>query len=494
MRFAPEPRLLWITALGLVPALTAAVAVPELALYGLGWIGLWTLVLAIDAARVPRQLTPLRAKAVHPQNLNKDRPGTWTLHLSGVQNLGDALTLGVAWPQTLAGSPESLHIRVPPDTDHVRLDWPCTARSRGVFRWDAIHAQLLSPWGFWVGRIRVPVPGEIRVHPDLWRDRRQIAALFLPRGLAGWRVRRQAGQGREFEKLRDYLPGDALQDIHWKASAKRGRPVTKEYQVERTQEVYVVVDVSRLSGRLMARPTPTHSSAELTLQPGIDTTATPTSTPARTPGHPLGDPQAESDAESDAEAASHAEPQLEAMLTSALLLGWAAQRQGDLFGLIAFGAAPRLFLRAARGRDHFLRCRESLHSLSVEDGSPDFAELFASLRLRLRRRALIILLTALDDPLLAEEFERAVRSITRQHLVLVNQIAPTDACPLFTRPPPPHLDDALRQLVGHHRWHTLRAVSANLARVGAHFHLLPAPSLTAELVSQYLDVKRHQWL
>lgn len=463
MRLAPEPRLLWITGLGIVPALTIAVGLPELSLLGLGWVALCLLIVSIDAARLPRQLSPLRANAVHPQNLYKDRPGSWSLHLSGVQHLGDTLTLGVAWPNALAHSPETLPIRIPPHTDHVRLDWPCTARSRGAFRWDAIHAQLRSPWGFWVGRSRLPVPGEIRVHPDLHRDRRQVAALFLPRGLAGWRVHRQAGQGREFEKLRDYLPGDALQDIHWKASAKRGRPVTKEYQVERTQEVYVVVDVSRLSGRPLSLP-PTHP-------------VQPNHPPAPESPHP-----------------THAEPQLEAMLTSALLLGWAAQRQGDLFGLIAFGTAPRLFLRAARGRDHFLRCRESLHSLSVEDGNPDFAEVFTTLRLRLRRRALIILLTALDDPLLAEEFERGVRTLTRQHLVLVNQIAPPEACPLFSRPPPSHLDDALHQLAGHHRWTTLRSVSANLARVGAHFHLLPAPSLTAELVSQYLDVKRRQLL
>ena len=55
------------------------------------------------------------------------------------------------------------------------------------------------------------------------------------------------GKGREFEKLREYIPGDSYDEIHWKATAKRGRPVTKVFQIERTQEVYVVIDASRLS-------------------------------------------------------------------------------------------------------------------------------------------------------------------------------------------------------------------------------------------------------
>ena len=57
------------------------------------------------------------------------------------------------------------------------------------------------------------------------------------------------GKGREFEKLREYVRGDSLNDIHWKATAKRGHPVTKEYQIERTQEVYIAIDASRMSGR-----------------------------------------------------------------------------------------------------------------------------------------------------------------------------------------------------------------------------------------------------
>ena len=90
---------------------------------------------------------------------------------------------------------------------------------------------------------------ELRVYPDLRAERRQAAAVFLTRNGLGSHAQRQVGRGRDFEKLRDYVAGDSIEDISWKATARRQKPVSKVFQVERTQEVYVVIDASRLSGR-----------------------------------------------------------------------------------------------------------------------------------------------------------------------------------------------------------------------------------------------------
>ena len=68
------------------------------------------------------------------------------------------------------------------------------------------------------------------MYPNLFDERKNVAALFLKRGDLGIHAQRQAGQGRDFEKLRSYIPGDSVGEIHWKASAKRGHPVTKVFQ------------------------------------------------------------------------------------------------------------------------------------------------------------------------------------------------------------------------------------------------------------------------
>ena len=104
------------------------------------------------------------------------------------------------------------------------------------------------PWVSGVCAKPVPVGAEIRVYPNLVTERKNLAALFLNRGSFGLHAQRQLGKGREFEKLREYVPGDGYDELHWKATARRGRPITKVYQIERTQEVYVVIDASRLGG------------------------------------------------------------------------------------------------------------------------------------------------------------------------------------------------------------------------------------------------------
>src|SRR5258708_34061976 len=103
---------------------------------------------------------------------------------------------------------------------------------------------------------------------------------------------RHLGGGREFEKLREYEPGDGFDTIHWKATAKRRHPITKVYQTEKAQEVYVALDSSRLSGRLVAN--------EYT------------------------------------ESAGKQIPTLEREIAPSLLLCPAAQSQGDCLGLLTF--------------------------------------------------------------------------------------------------------------------------------------------------------------
>src|SRR5207302_9243101 len=134
----------------------------------------------------------------------------------------------------------------PGGSEWSRFSWPCLPLKRGNYRIASIHLEAPSRLGFWAARAVLPATGEIRVYPNLIKERRNLAALFLHRGTFGLHAQRQVGKGRDFEKLREYIPGDSFDEVHWKATAKRGRPVTKIFQIERTQEVYVIVDASRL--------------------------------------------------------------------------------------------------------------------------------------------------------------------------------------------------------------------------------------------------------
>lgn len=257
----------------------------------------------------------------------------------------------------------------------------------------------------------------------------------------------RVGQGREFEKLREYIPGDSFEDVHWKATAKRGRPITKMFQLERTQEVYVVVDTSRLSARTV------HMTTNGT--------------------------------EGDVS-------YLERFITASLILGMVAERQGDLFGLVTFGDRIHSFVRAKTGQAHFNACRDALYTLEPQLVNPDFDELFTFLRLRLRRRAMLLFLTNLDDTVLKESFARNIEMVRRQHLCLVGMMTPPGVRPLFTDPNVETQADIYQHLAGHMMWHDLREVDRVLQRMGVGFFLLDNERMCAEIVTQYTNVKQRQ--
>ena len=115
-------------------------------------------------------------------------------------------------------------------------------------------------------------------------------------------------------------------------------------------------------------------------------------------------------------------------------------------------------------------------------------------RFRLRRRALLVFLTALDDPVLAESFVRNMDLIRRQHLILVNMLQPSGARPLFSNERVISLDEVYRELGGHVLWHNLCELEKVLQRRGVRFSMLDNEKLSAQLVTQYLEVKQRQIL
>jgi uncharacterized protein (DUF58 family) len=181
---------------------------------------------------------------------------------------------------------------------------------------------------------------------------------------------------------------------------------------------------------------------------------------------------------------------LERYVTSALVLAQAAEKQGDLFGLLTFTDKAETFLRARNGKQHYGACRDALYTLEPRNISPDFDEIASFIRTRLRRRALLIFLTSLDDPVLAEGFVRNMTLLAGQHLVLVNMIQPPGAAPLFTRGDVFGLDDIYRHLGGHLQWHNLRELGKVLQRRGVRFALVENEKLAGDLVSQYLAKQR----
>lgn len=444
MSLVPAPRLLWIVFYAALVGVGAG-PWPELTplwLLALGAVGLAALA---DAGLALARGRPVAVTAPALARFLRDREGVLALTLVNPERRARRLRLAIGLPPGFAARAEEVWVDLPAGAERARVDWPCTPRRRGRFAGVLACLEDRSRFGLWQVRMRAAVPIEMRVHPNLLVERRQMAALLLARERPEARVQRTLGRGREFEKLRDYLPGDGFDEIHWKASAKRGRPVTKVFQAERTQEIYVVIDASRLSARPVV-----HAGVEQAV--------------------------------------------LERYVTSALVLLLAAERQGDRFGLVAHDDRLRVSVRAGMGSRHYAACRDALLGLRPSEATPDMPEIVRQLRARFRQRALLFFLTDLSDPVLADDFAKHLPLLARQHLVLVGQLPAPEVAPLFAEAEVATGEEIYRRLAGHARWTEMRALAQRLKPLGVTTVLLENETMAAQLVAQYMKVKARQAL
>ncbi len=362
----------------------------------------------------------------------------------------DSVRLAVRFPKYLDPEQEQATFPLTTASSEAFIRIPFIGIARGTFHIDSLYFDWHSPLGFWIHRDHRSVQCDVRIYPNLKREGKQIAR-FLNRGAIGMHTQPQIGRGREFEKLREYERGDSFDEINWKATAKRRFPVTKVFQLERSKEIYLALDTSRLSARRLPEVFAFQDSRKTTTH-------------------------------------------LDRAISAALLFCVAAERQGDRFGLISFSDKVNHLVKARAGSAHFNLCRDLAVSLVPQTVSPDFAEIAATLKHRIKRRSLFVFLTSLDDPVAAEDFVSAVDVLSRQHLILAVMIAPLAVQPLFSEGAIEDPDEIYRKLAGHLSWTKLQDLQRVLTRKGVQLHVVSNDQLSLRLVSYYMDLKRRQTL
>ena len=232
-----------LAALGLVPAAVAALD-PAATSAALAWNLALLLGFLVDhrAARA----TPVRLERGRDRRLSVGEPNRVRLKLT-------------SW------SPRGLHVRVvdrpPPDVrvegvagaglrlrpfGRQEVTYSLTPLRRGEHRFAGARLAVRGPLGLAWAETEAAPAEDVRAVPGLLALKRlRLAARHRDAVRYGFRAVRRAGAGDEFEHLRDYSPDDEVRRIDWKATARRGRPITRVYEAERSQNVVLAVDCGR---------------------------------------------------------------------------------------------------------------------------------------------------------------------------------------------------------------------------------------------------------
>jgi len=277
---------------------------------------------------------------------------------------------------------------------------------------------------------------DVKVYPDIREARKhEIYAHRNKRPEPGLRRMRIRGQGREFESLREFAIGDEIRHISWAATARRGKLITRQYTIERSQNIVVLLD----TGRLM-----TARIGKLT--------------------------------------------KLDHAVNATLSIAYVAAAGGDNVGLVAFSRRVVSYLPPRRGHDQINRLMEALYSLEPQMIEPSYKRAFNFFSANCHRRSLVVILTDLVDRDASAELLAHTSQLIPRHLPLIITIGDTDLRELV-RSDPVNSTDVYRQAVAEEILRQREEALTRIRHAGGLALDVPAGRLSLELVNKYLEVK-----
>jgi uncharacterized protein (DUF58 family) len=237
---------------------------------------------------------------------------------------------------------------------------------RGKNHFGTVFLQLTSRFRFWVLTQNYDLEQEVKIYPDIQAVRGvELLARMNRLADAGVRLSRLKGRGSEFDRLREYRREDEYRSIDWKATARYQDLISREYVVEKNQNLLFVLD----SGRSMCN---------------------------------------------EHEGITH----FDRALNAVILLSYIALRQGDTVGVLAGANRIERWVPPVRGQNGIQSLIRQTYDLMPAYEATDYDLLAEQIRSRYRKRSLVVLVTHALDEIHLQAIGRGLRQLKRPHLVL----------------------------------------------------------------------------
>ena len=261
---------------------------------------------------------------------------------------------------------EGLPVRLYLDSqEQAEVRYTVLPKQRGLARFARVGCRITSPWGLWQRNSYYGEAQQSKIYPNykpLFRSAFINSEQFYAD--LGVQLRQRRGEGTDFRQLRDFRVGDSLRQIDWRATARFQKPISREYQDERDQQVVFLLDCGR---RMRAQD---------------------------------GD-------------ISHFDHALNALLLSSFI----ALRQGDSVGLLSFAGQSR-WVPPLKGRFQINQMLDKIYDLESSLATSDYIEVAQQLITRQPRRSLIVLISSLE-PQDSDDLVKATKLLSQHHLVMV---------------------------------------------------------------------------
>jgi uncharacterized protein (DUF58 family) len=312
---------------------------------------------------------------------------------------------------------------------------------RGEYHFGAVNLFASAPIGLVQRRFRFAGDRMVPVYPSYLQMRRYelVAVSNRLTGIGIKKVRR-VGHTMEFDQIRSYVQGDDYRTLNWKATARRGDFMVNQYEDERSQQVYSVID----KGRVMKMP-----FEGMTL--------------------------------------------LDYAINTSLVIANIALLKGDKAGLVTFAEKIGTILPAERRRAQMQKILEILYNQKTNFLETDYETLYVNLRQRVTTRSLILLYTNFETRSALERQLPYLRKIARDHLLVVIFFENTELTSLLESQVE-NVEDVYVKTIGEKFAFEKRMIIKELARYGIHAILTRPTDLTVNTLNKYLELKARRMI
>lgn len=252
-------------------------------------------------------------------------------------------------------------------TEQKKFAYQIRPVERGEYHFGKLNIFITSPLFLTERHYKVEAPFMMPCYPSFLKLRQyELLAISNRLSQIGIKKIRRIGQSTEFEQIKEYVLGDDIRTINWKATARRNQLMINHFRDERAQQIYCLVDM----GRIMKMP-----FEELTL--------------------------------------------LDYSINASLVLGHVAWIKQDKPGLIGFSNKISTFVQADRKGNQLLRLQEALYNAKTNFEESNYENLLATVRTKITQRSLLMLFTNFETLSGLRRQLKYIRKLATQHLVVI---------------------------------------------------------------------------
>lgn len=324
------------------------------------------------------------------------------------------------------------------EREQVALAYHIYPSRRGDYAFGNLNLRWTSALGLLIFQAICEAEAPVKVYPNLLNTR-QYESLIRRRQAAqiGLRIARYYGEGSEFGQLRDYLPDDDYRRISWKATARRGKPITVQFQAERSQNIMLLIDAGQ---RMMVR-----GSADVMSR-------------------------------------------IDYVVNAVLLISYVAASKGDRVGVLTFADEVLRYLPPRSGHGQFYRVMETLYGVEAQPIEPNYARALGYLRAQRQKRSLVVLFTEIGSSKQAPLLISHLSTLYPRHLPLCVTLNDR-ALVAISKRKLSSVRDVYERVAAEWLLDDRQVWLDELNRRGVLTLDVPAGELTSAVINKYLEIK-----